>query len=198
MKALARTAALGAGLALLPATAFAHTGAGAASGFAHGFLHPVGGLDHVLAMVAVGVFAAHLGGRALWLVPAAFVAMMALGGVAGAFSIPLPFVEIWIAASVLVLGLAVAFRWSLPAAAAMALVGFFAVFHGHAHGSEMPLDASGLSYGAGFLLATALLHGLGLAAGLAVGRTGKRSRLAVQAGGGAMALAGLGLLTGVL
>jgi urease accessory protein len=184
--------------ALLPASAFAHTGVGAAGGFGHGFMHPIGGLDHILAMVAVGMFAARLGGRALWLVPAAFVGMMAMGGLAGVSGVSLAFVEIGIAASVLVLGLAVAFRWSLPVAAAMALVGFFAVFHGHAHGSEMPASASGLAYGLGFMLATALLHAAGIALGLGFGRMGERSRLAFQAGGGAMALAGLGLLAGVL
>ncbi|MGE0213876.1 MAG: HupE/UreJ family protein [Parvibaculaceae bacterium] len=198
MRTALRAAAALLAVALLPASAFAHTGVGDTGGFAHGFLHPVGGLDHILAMVAVGMFAAHLGGRALWLVPAAFVLMMAVGGAAGVFGVALPFVEIGITASVLVLGLAVAFRWSLPVAAAMALVGFFAVFHGHAHGAEMPVDASGLSYGLGFMLATALLHAVGLGIGLGLGRIGERSRLAYQAGGGAMALAGLGLLTGIL
>ena len=184
--------------ALLPTAALAHTGIGAAGGFAHGFWHPVGGLDHVLAMVAVGAFAVRLGGRAVWLVPAAFVAMMAVGGFAGLEGVQLPFVETAIALSVMVLGLAVAFQWKLPVAAASALVGLFAIFHGHAHGSEVPVDASGLTYAAGFMLATASLHVAGVGLGLAVGRIGARSRLALQASGGAMALAGVALLSGYL
>ena len=184
--------------ALLPTAALAHTGIGAAGGFAHGFWHPVGGFDHVLAMVAVGAFAVRLGGRAVWLVPAAFVAMMAVGGLAGMERIRLPFVETGVALSVVVLGLAVALQWKLPVAAASALVGLFAIFHGHAHGSEMPIDASGLAYAAGFMLATASLHVAGIGLGLAAGRIGARSRLALQASGGAMALAGVALLSGYL
>jgi urease accessory protein len=184
--------------ALLPTAALAHTGVGDTDGFAHGFWHPVGGFDHVLAMVAVGALAACLGGRALWIVPAAFVAMMAVGGFIGMEGIQLPFVETGIALSVVVLGLAVALRWKLPVAAASALVGLFAVFHGHAHGGEMPVDASGLTYATGFMLATALLHVAGIGLGLAVGQIGARSKLALQAGGGAMALAGVALLGGYL
>ena len=184
--------------ALLPTAALAHTGIGAAGGFAHGFWHPIGGLDHVLAMVAVGAFAVRLGGRAVWLVPAAFLAMMAVGGLVGMERIQLPFVETGIALSVTMLGLAVAFQWKLPVAAASALVGLFAIFHGHAHGSEMPVDASGLAYAVGFMLATASLHVAGIGLGLAVGRIGARSRLALQASGGAMALAGVALLSGYL
>ena len=139
-----------------------------------------------------------MGGRALWIVPTAFVAMMAVGGLAGMEGIQLPFVETGIALSVVVLGLAVAFQWKLPVAAAGALVGLFAIFHGHAHGSEMPIDASGLAYAAGFMLATASLHVAGIGLGLAVGRIGARSRLALQASGGAIALAGVALLSGYL
>jgi urease accessory protein len=184
--------------ALLPTAALAHTGIGVAGGFAHGFWHPIGGLDHVLAMVAVGAFAVRLGGRAVWLVPTAFVAMMAVGGLAGMERIQLPFVETGIALSVVVLGLAVALQWKLPVAAASALVGLFAIFHGHAHGSEMPVDASGLAYAVGFMLATASLHVTGIGLGLAVCRIGARSRLALQASGCAMALAGAALLSGYL
>ena len=131
-------------LLITAAAAEAHTGVGSTMGFTHGFGHPFSGLDHILAMVAVGLFAANLGGRALWLVPLSFVAMMAVGGALGVAGIDMPFVEIGIAASVIVLGLAVAMQWNLPVAGAMALVGFFALFHGHAHGAEMPVDASGL------------------------------------------------------
>jgi urease accessory protein len=184
--------------ALLPTAALAHTGIGTAVGFTHGFWHPIGGLDHVLAMVAVGAFAARLGGRALWIVPSAFVAMMAVGGFIGMEGIALPLVETGIALSVVVLGAAVALRWKLPVAAASALVGLFAMFHGHAHGSEMPVDASGLTYATGFMLATALLHVGGIGLGLAIGRIGARSKLVLQASGGAMALAGVALLGGYL
>ena len=184
--------------ALLPTAALAHTGVGDASGFAHGFWHPIGGLDHVLAMVAVGAFAARLGGRAFWIVPSAFVAMMAVGGFIGMEGVPLPLVEAGIALSVVVLGLAVAQRWKLPVAAASALVGLFAIFHGHAHGGEMPVDASGLTYATGLMLATAILHVAGLVLGLAAGTIGARSQLALQASGGAMALAGVALLGGYL
>jgi urease accessory protein len=181
------------------AAAEAHTGVGSAMGFSHGFGHPFSGLDHILAMVAVGLFAANLGGRALWLVPLSFVAMMAAGGALGIAGVDMPFVEIGIAASVIVLGLAVAMQWYLPVAGAMALVGFFAVFHGHAHGAEMPTDASGLAYGMGFLFATAILHlvgiGLGVGIGLLARATSKRT---MQAGGAVMSLAGAAMLTGFL
>jgi urease accessory protein len=161
---------------------------------AAGFAHPVGGLDHVLAMVAVGILAAQQGGRALWLVPAAFVGMMVAGGALGVAGIPLPYVELGIAGSVVVLGAVIAAGRRLPVALAMSLAGAFAVFHGHAHGTEMPLDASGLEYGAGFVLATALLHaaGIGLGAGAAtIGRS-----LVLRLGGGGIALAGLALAAG--
>ena len=196
MSRLAR-AALATALTLVPSLAFAHVGVGDTHGFAHGFMHPIGGLDHVLAMVGVGLFAARLGGRALWLVPLAFVAMMGVGGAIGMAGIGLPHVEIGIAASVIVLGLAVALQLGMPVAAAMAMVGLFAVFHGHAHGAEMPADAAGLSYGAGFILAAALLHGTGLALGLTLSRlaTTPVSKIALRLGGGAMALAGFGLLS---
>lgn len=183
-------------LVLIPGVAAAHTGHGDASGFTHGFMHPVGGLDHVLAMLAVGLYAGLLGGRAMWGVPATFVAVMAIGGALGAAGVALPYVEIGIGLSVVVLGLAVALRLPLPMAGAMALVALFAVFHGHAHGAEMPQDASGTAYAAGFMLATALLHGTGIALALAAGRLGG-VRVA-QTAGGAMALAGIAILGGIL
>jgi len=127
-----------AALVMFPDVALAHTGDGAACGLTHGFMHPLGVLDHVLAMVAVGLYATMIGGRALWSVPATFVGAMALGGALGASGIVAPFVEIGIAMSVIVLGLAVALRVSLPTIVVMALVGVFAIFHGHAHGAEMP------------------------------------------------------------
>jgi len=190
-----RAAATAAALLSLTAAASAHTGLGDAHGFVHGFMHPVGGLDHVLAMVAVGLYASLLGGRALWLVPASFVGVMAIGGALGIAGIGVPYVETGVALSIVVLGLAVALRLSLPTLAAMALVGVFAIFHGHAHGAEMPQDASGLSYAAGFMLATALLHAAGVATGLIAGRlTALGGARLTQAAGGAMALAGVVIL----
>ena len=183
--------------AALPTAAFAHTGAGGAGGFARGLFHPLGGADHVLAMVAVGLFAAQLRGRALWLVPAAFVATMAAGGALGAAGVAIPHVETGIALSVLVLGAAIAFGLSVPVAGAMMLVGFFAIFHGHAHGAEMPAAASGLAYGAGFVLATAALHAAGATFGLGLGRSQAPAALRLRrAVGGGAALAGAGLLAG--
>jgi urease accessory protein len=186
-------------VALIATPALAHTGVGDATGFAHGFLHPIGGLDHVLVMVAVGVLAAHLSGHALWLVPGAFVLVMAVGGALAMVGVELPFVEIGVALSVVALGAAIALRLDLPLAAAMALVGLFAVFHGQAHGAEMPETASGLAYGAGFILATTLLHVVGIGLGIALARLGPlMGRRVAQVGGGLMALAGVAILAGLL
>jgi urease accessory protein len=194
MKAALRSGLLALAVASLPAVAFAHPGVGAAHDLTHGFMHPVGGLDHVLAMVAVGMFAAILGGRALWLVPTSFVAMMAVGGLLGMQGVGIPFVEMGIAASIIVLGLAVALRWNPPTAVAMGVVGLFAVFHGHAHGAEMPADASGLQYALGFMAATALLHVAGIGLGVAVSRFGAKSATAMRLGGSAVALIGAALM----
>ena len=186
-------------LAGFTGAAEAHTGVGHTIGFMHGFLHPLSGLDHMLAMVAVGLFAARLGGKALWMVPAAFVAMMVVGGAMGMNGFALPYVEIGIAASVIVLGATVALDFSLPISAAMGLVGFFAVFHGHAHGSEMPLDVSGLTYGLGFVIATALLHCAGLGLGFAISQaTVSRNSGLLKLTGAAMAVAGVGMMSGYL
>jgi urease accessory protein len=184
---------------LAPAVALAHTGVGFTSGFGHGFGHPISGLDHVLAMVMVGVFAWQLGGRALWLVPTTFVAVMAVGGALGVVGISMPFVEIGIALSVIVLGAIVAFGIRAPVAVAMGLVGLFALFHGHAHGVEMPENAGGLAYAAGFMIATALLHVVGIGLGFAIGKLGERfGPLMVRGAGGLASIAGVGLLIGVL
>lgn len=179
--------------ALVPTAAFAHPGHGDALGLMHGFLHPIGGLDHVLAMVAVGLFAANLGGRALWAVPLAFMALMAVGGVLGITGVNVPYVEAGIALSVVVLGAVVALGMRWPTGAAMALVGIFAIFHGHAHGSEMPVDASGAAYAGGFIVATGLLHLAGIGLGLAI-----RSAPARRLGGAAVSLAGIGLLAAAM
>lgn len=184
---------------LLAAPALAHTGQGEAHGLSHGFAHPLMGLDHVLAMVGVGLIAARIGGRAVVLVPLAFLAMMAVGGTLGASGHGLPFVEVGIALSVVVIGLAVALRLALPTAVAMALVGLFAVFHGQAHGAEMPEAASALSYGFGFIAATALLHAVGLGLGYGLGRLASGAdRPALRLTGAGLALAGVGLLVGAV
>lgn len=196
---LIRTLSVAVTAMLLPTAALAHTGVGGTSGFSHGFAHPILGLDHVLAMVMVGVFAAQIGSRALWLVPATFVAVMAFAGALGVAGIGVPFVETGIALSVVVFGAVVAFGARAPLAAAMGIVGLFAIFHGHAHGTEMPEDAGGMAYAAGFMVATALLHLAGIGLGSLIGRAGERhGSLVVRSAGGVAAAAGLVLLTGVL
>src|SRR5262245_49230912 len=184
-----------AAIAFAPHPASAHVGVGDTHSFIHGFSHPLGGIDHVLAMVAVGLFAAHLGGRALWLVPLTFVFVMAFAGIAGMAVVEIPFTAIGIGMSVVVPGLAIAFQLSVPTLAAMALVGFFAIFHGYAHGAEMPESVSGLSYGLGFVCATALLHAAGVGLGIAIGKTGQiYSHHIAQIGGAAMAIAGVAIV----
>jgi len=153
-------------IALLPIVAQAHPGHGPADSFSAGLNHPLHGLDHILAMVAVGLWAAQLGGRSLWAVPLTFVSLMTVGGALGMAGIPVPMVETGIMVSVLVMGLLIASAARLPLAASMTLVGVFAIFHGFAHGTEIPLAASGFSYGFGFVLATAMLHACGIALGL--------------------------------
>lgn len=189
---------LGAALSMLPVVAQAHVGGGDAHGFSHGFVHPFTGLDHMLVMVAVGFLAAQKGGRALWLVPAAFLVMMIVGGAAGNARIDMPFVEAGIGLSVVALGLLVAFQVSLPNAAAMLIVGLFALVHGYAHGAEMPVGASGLSYGSGFIAATALLHAAGIGLGMAIRAIGRDRRRIAQLAGGAMSIAGLAILGGAI
>jgi urease accessory protein len=149
--------------ALTAATAAeAHTGHGSTSAFTAGFAHPLGGFDHLLAMVAVGLWAGLAGGRALWLWPAAFVGAMVLGGVLGMAGVPMPFVEQGIVASVVVIGVAAALAFSPSLATGIGLAALAGLFHGHAHGTEVPADASGLAYAAGFALSTALLHACGV------------------------------------
>ena len=142
----------------MPSLAHAHPGLGSTGGFSHGLAHPLLGLDHLCAMVAVGLWAAQLGGRARWLVPLAFVGVMALGGMLGMAAISIPFAEHGILASVLVLGALIAAAVRLPVGASAAIVGAFALFHGHAHGAEMPENTSGLLYALGFIVATTGLH----------------------------------------
>jgi urease accessory protein len=151
---------------MLPSLAYAHVGLGQTSGFVHGFAHPFTGLDHIAAMVAVGLWAAQRGGRAVWVVPLTFVSVMSVSGLLGTMGVSVPFVESGIVTSVFVLGVLIAAAVRLPLVVSSLIVGVFAVFHGHAHGAEMPETVSGLAYGVGFVLATGLLHCLGIGLGL--------------------------------
>src|ERR1700676_402923 len=171
---------LAAGLSPLAAPAYAHVGVGDTSSFAAGSAHPLFGLDHLVVMIAVGAWAALKGGRALWAWRIAFVSVMLIGGSLGMAGKAVPFVEPAILASVVALGLLVALAVDLPVWAGGAIVGLFALFHGHAHGAEIPASAGGLDYAAGFALATAGLHlvGIAIAAGL-----GGRFRILARAAG---------------
>ncbi len=154
--------------------------------FTSGAMHPLSGWDHLLAMIAVGLWAAQLGGRSRWLVPAAFVGVMTLGALLGHAGFAIAGVEQGIAASILILGLLIAGAVKLPTAASMTIVGAFAFFHGVAHGAEMPATASGLSYGIGFIVSTSFLH----LVGLGLGGTLKNQEKVARFAGGAVALAG--------
>lgn len=151
-------------------TAYAHVGVGPAHELLHGLEHPLTGIDHLCAMLAVGIWAAQRGGRALWLVPLSFVLVMTLGGALGMAGVTLPFVEPGIVLSLVVLGVLVAAAVRLPLVASVAIVGLFALAHGHAHGTEIPAVASGLAYAVGFILATACLHLTGIGFGLTMQR----------------------------
>ena len=176
-----------------PGVALAHSGGAAAGrGFVSGFLHPLGGLDHVLAMLAVGMWGAQLGQPAIWVLPIAFPMVMALGGVAGILALPLPATEIGVALSVVVLGSMIALDRRPPLVLAALLVAFFAIFHGYAHGAELPGRAGALPYSAGFVLATGLIHLAGIGIGCVVWLP-HGVRL-LRGGGSAIALVGLGLI----
>ena len=167
-----------------------------AGGFLSGLSHPISGWDHVVAMVAVGLWGAFLGTPAIWLLPVVFPVVMAFGGVLGILGIPIPSVEVGIALSGIVLGLCVAFALRLPLSIAAVIVGAFAIFHGHAHGTELPGAADAYAYAAGFVIATGLLHVAGISFGLlARWDVGK---IAVRACGGVIALAGVAFLTGAV
>jgi urease accessory protein len=148
---------------LVSTAAFAHTGHADAAGLMHGFMHPVGGLDHVLAMVAVGVLAFLTGGRMRFALPLSFMCAMLFGGLIGAYGFEAPVVETAIGLSIIVLAGLAACGAPLPHWAALAITGFFGVFHGLAHGAEMPVDTSGFAYGVGFIAATAIMHACGFA-----------------------------------
>jgi urease accessory protein len=151
--------------ALWAQSALAHVLQGEAYGFVTGFLHPISGADHVLAMIAVGLWGAQLGAPAIWVLPVAFPLVMAMGGMLGFFGVPIPGVEYGIAASAIVLGTAVAFEVRPSLVVAALVVGCFAVFHGHAHGTELPPGQSALLYSMGFVIATGCLHAVGIGIG---------------------------------
>lgn len=178
--------------------AYGHSGeaAGFSGGFVSGFLHPIFGWDHVVAMVAVGLWGAFLGAPAIWILPVVFPMVMAFGGALGILGVPIPAVETGIAASAVVLGGLVALAMRAPLWMAAIIVGAFAIFHGHAHGTELPNAAAPLAYSIGFVISTGLLHLCGIAFGLLVGRPG--GTVAVRTGGAAIAVTGVAFLFGVL
>jgi urease accessory protein len=184
-------------LLLLSATpVLAHEGDVAGAGFVTGFLHPILGWDHVAAMVAVGLWGAFLGAPAIWVLPVAFPLVMALGGAVALFGLPLPAVEIGIAGSAVVIGAMVLLALRPPLAIAAVIVAFFALFHGYAHGTEMPNAANPLAYAIGFVIGTGLLHLVGIALGLLTQIP--RGALAVRTAGGVIALAGLYFLANAM
>jgi urease accessory protein len=183
-------------LALVAGTALAHEGHVTGGGFLTGFLHPLLGWDHLAAMVAVGLWGAFLGAPAIWLLPVTFPLVMALGGALGVAGVPIPGIELGIATSALIVGVAVMLALRPPLVVAAVVVGFFAIFHGHAHGVEMPAAVSPLAYAAGFVIGTGFLHLAGIALGLQA--TSETGVLAVRGMGAVIALAGLGFLTGML
>ena len=177
-------------LVFLAKSAFAHTGQGdVGSGFVAGFLHPITGLDHMLAMLAVGMWGAQLGMPALWVLPVAFPLVMAFGGVLGILGLPLPATEPAIVLSVLLLGAVIAFGRRPPLAVAAALVAFFAIFHGYAHGRELPAAASAIGFSAGFVLATGCIHLTGIGIGFVTKLP--HGEMSLRAGGAAIAMAGV-------
>jgi urease accessory protein len=166
--------------------ALAHTGTGSGFAFFDGLKHPLMGADHLLTMVGIGLWAALAGGNARWLWPLAFVVAMAIGGAVAIAGINVPYVEMLILASVAGTGAAIAFHWRLPLAAGAALCAAFALAHGHAHGTELPLQASPTAYVAGFVVATTMLHATGIGLGIAL----QRSQIAARVAGVAIASAG--------
>jgi len=179
----------------LASPAQAHIIGAGGAGWAPGFSHPFSGLDHILAMVAVGVWAAQTGRPALWVLPVVFPLAMAIGGLLGVAGVPVPGIEAGITASVLALGLLIALQAKPPLALLIALVALFALFHGHAHGTELPQAASPVLYGLGFVVATAILHVFGLSVGFAMRRP--KGLLAIRVGGGAIAATGIALFIGL-
>ncbi len=183
-------------LVMFSGTAFAHSGEGITGGFMNGFMHPILGFDHVTAMVAVGILGAFLGRPAIWILPVVFPLVMAFGGILGIVGIQIPHIETGIAVSSIVLGLIIALALKMPLWIAAILVAAFSIFHGHAHGTELPTSVNPLSYSVGFVISTGLLH----LAGIAIGELIRWPAGVVIARviGGVIALAGVGFLTGAL
>ena len=177
------------------ASAHAHTYQGAAGGFISGFMHPLSGVDHLLAMVAVGIWGATLGKPLVWALPVAFPMLMVVGGILGIAQVPLPYIETGIAVSVVVLGLAIAAAWRAPVAVAVAIVAAFGVFHGYAHGAELPATVAPAAYTAGFVICTGLLHLGGIALGLI--KALPRGSEILRAGGALIAMTGIWILVGM-
>lgn len=168
---------------MMPFALLAHPGAGVGAGFAAGFLHPLTGPDHMLAMIGVGIWGSQLGKPSIWVLPVTFPLVMAVGGVLGVRGVPLSGVEIGVAASALALGLMILLAARPPLWVAATLVGIFAIYHGYAHGIELPSSAAPLAFGLGFVLATGLLHVVGIAFGLVHNRPwGARALRAAGAG----------------
>ncbi len=174
-------------LLAIPSPLAAHEG-GAAAGLLSGLYHPISGLDHVLAMLAVGIWGAQLGPPAIWVLPVTFPMVMAFGGMLALIGVPLPSVEIGIGLSALFLGLMVAFEFQPPLRAAAVLVGFFAVFHGYAHGAELPEGQSGILYSIGFVASTGTLHACGIGIGLI--HRWERGKRTLRTAGAGIAAAG--------
>lgn len=175
--------------------ALAHTGEGISGGFLSGLTHPIFGWDHVVAMVAVGLWGAVLGRPAIWILPIVFPLVMAIGAALGVVGIPVPFIEAGIALSGVVLGLMIVFLIKAPMPFAAVLVGLFAIFHGHAHGTELPDAANPIAYAVGFVISTGLLHLFGIIFGTLM--ASDAGKWAVRAGGAVIALVGAAYLTGV-
>ena len=197
MKSSIRTAFIPAVAICLATPAFAHPGHGDPLGLTHGFMHPLSGADHVLAMIAVGLYAAQLGGRAMWMLPAAFMTAMIAGGAMGYTDVPIPMVEQGMGLSVIAMGAIIALGFKIPVKVAAVLVAVFAVFHGHAHGSEGSAVASFLPYAVGFIVATLGLHLTGIALAQGLNRLEhRRAMFLVRVAGVAGAVAGSVLLAG--
>lgn len=181
---------------LMPEPALAHVEGGELNGFQSGFVHPVLGLDHLLAMLAVGIWGAQLGGRNVWSLPVTFPLIMVVGAILGMSGVPLPSIELGIAVSVLALGAAIALAWKAPEWAALVLVAVFAIFHGYAHGAELPKAVDPVAYANGFVVATGLIHVVGIGIGLVLMMPWK-GQLS-QALGAAIAVTGLYFVAGPL
>jgi urease accessory protein len=181
-------------LAAVPASA--HEQSGQAAGFLTGLKHPVSGLDHVLAMISVGLWGAQLGTPAVWLLPVVFPMVMAFGGFLGLLGVPLPGTEVGIALSAILLGLMVALEARPPVWVAATLVGFFGIFHGYAHGTELPAGENALLYSVGFVMATGGLHGIGI--GIGVAHRWTAGRVALRIAGALVAIAGVFFLWGAV